>query len=445
MVQNINKDGDFDVERGCWMKFSTGSKLALALVVVSFLFPPVYGQPAYMPSELSFIVYSDGYVAVDYVVDVDPTKSRVDVPLFGELYEYLILEDQDGLILDSSPIEGGLSIDTLGAITVTISYQTTDLTSKAGQVWTFTAQTPTSSSVVLPGGAKTLYFSPMPLALSDLNGNIIFTMPAGELEITYTLGAADIKEHSLAVIKDAEDAIQEIKASGIIASEADDLLQQAYDAYDAERYADAELFAGQAKSLALDIQEAASGASEDIGDAQAAISSAEDAGRTVGLDTAEALLQQADGAYDAGDYEEASDLAGQAQSAAAGATAPQGGGLDLLLPAAAALVVVAAAAFFLTRRKPSKPVVSALRYDIEALFEDKPHLRLDDKEVIRFLSDNGGEAFAAEIRDRFNVPRTSLWRMIRRLEREEVVEVQNIGGQSLVRISPRYAIGGVEG
>jgi uncharacterized membrane protein len=61
------------------------------------------------------------------------------------------------------------------------------------------------------------------------------------------------------------------------------------------------------------------------------------------------------------------------------------------------------------------------------------------------LSDNGGEAFAAEIRDRFNVPRTSLWRMIRRLEREEVVEVQNIGGQSLVRISPRYAIGGDEG
>ena len=55
------------------------------------------------------------------------------------------------------------------------------------------------------------------------------------------------------------------------------------------------------------------------------------------------------------------------------------------------------------------------------------------------------EAFAAEIRERFNVPRTSLWRMIRRLEREEVVEVQSIGGQSLVRINSRYAIGEVEG
>jgi uncharacterized membrane protein len=427
------------------MKFSKSSRLALALVFVAFLFPHVHGQPDYTPSELSFIVYQDGYVAVDYEVDVDPTKSRVDVSLFGELYEYLILEDQDGLLLDSSPIEGGLSIDTLGAITVTISYQTTDLTSKAGQVWTFTAQTPTSSSVVLPGGANTLYFSPMPLAISDLNGNIIFTMPAGSLEVTYTLGAADIKEHALAVIRDAEDTIQEVKASGIITSEADDLLQQAYDAYEAESYVDAELLAEQAKSLALSIQEAASGASEEIGEAQAAITSAEEAGRTLGLEIADALLQQAQDAFDAGDYEGASALAGQAQSAAAGATAPEGGGLDLLLLAAAALVVVAAAAFFLMRGKASKPVVSAVRYDIEALFEDRPHLRLDDKEVIRFLSDNGGEAFAAEIRDRFNVPRTSLWRMIRRLEREEVVEVQSIGGQSLVRISPRYAIGGEEG
>ncbi len=166
----------------------------------------------------------------------------------------------------------------------------------------------------------------------------------------------------------------------------------------------------------------------------------------MGLETAIDLLQQAEDAYDAGDYEEASSLAAQATSAASSATAPEaGGGLDLMLLAAAALVVITAAAFLLMRRKTSKPVVSVARYDLDALFEDNPHLRLDDKEVIRFLADNGGEAFAAEIRERFKVPRTSLWRMIRRHEREEVAEVQNIGGQSLVRISSRYVIGEVEG
>ena len=426
------------------LNFSKGSKLALALVFVAFLVPTAHGQPHYTPSELSFIVYSDGYVAIDYEIDVDPTRSRVNVSLFGELYEYLLLEDQDGLMVDSSPIEGGLAIDTLGAISVTISYQTADLTGKAGQIWTFTAQTPTSSSVVLPGEATIRSLSPMPLAMSDLNGNLLLTMPAGSLELSYTLGAVDIKEHALAVIKDAEDAIQAVKDSGIITTEADELLVQASDAYDVESYADAAQLAGQAKSVALSIQEAASEASEDIDDAQAAVASAESAGRTSGLETAIDLLQQAEDAYDVGDYEEASSLAAQATSAASSATAPEGGGLDLMLLAAAALVVIAAAVFFLMRGKPSKPVVSVARYDIDALFEDNPHLRLDDKEVIRFLADNGGEAFAAEIRERFNVPRTSLWRMIRRLEREEVVEVQNIGGQSLVRIRSRYVIGEVE-
>ena len=427
------------------LNFSKGSKLALALVFVAFLVPTAHGQPHYTPSELSFIVYSDGYVAIDYEIDVDPTRSRVNVSLFGELYEYLLLEDQDGLMVDSSPIEGGLAIDTLGAISVTISYQTADLTGKAGQIWTFTAQTPTSSSVVLPGEATIRSLSPMPLAMSDLNGNLLLTMPAGSLELSYTLGAVDIKEHALAVIKDAEDAIQAVKDSGIITTEADELLVQASDAYDVESYADAAQLAGQAKSVALSIQEAASEASEDIDDAQAAVASAESAGRTSGLETAIDLLQQAEDAYDVGDYEEASSLAAQATSAASSATAPEGGGLDLMLLAAAALVVIAAAVFFLMRGKPSKPVVSVARYDIDAIFEDKPHLRLDDKEVIRFLADNGGEAFAAEIRERFNVPRTSLWRMIRRLEREEVAEVQNIGGQSLVRISSRYVIREVAG
>jgi uncharacterized membrane protein len=426
------------------LNFSKGSKLVLALVFVAFLVPTAHGQPHYTPSELSFIVYSYGYVVIDYEVDVDPTRSRVNVSLFGELYEYLLLENQDGLWLDYSPIEGGLAIDTLGAISVTISYQTTDLTGKSGQIWTFTAQTPTSSSVVLPGEATIRSLSPMPLAMSDLNGNLLLTMPAGSLELSYTLGAVDIKEHALAIIKDAEDAIQAVKDSGIITTEADELLIRASDAYGVESYADAMQLAGQAKSVALGIQEAASEASEDIDDAQVAVASAESAGRTSGLETAIDLLQQAEDAYDAGDYEEASSLAAQATSAASSATAPEGGGLDIMLLAAAVLVVIAAAAFFLMRGKPSKPVVSVARYDTDALFEDKPHLRLDDKEVIRFLADNGGEAFAAEIRERFKVPRTSLWRMIRRLEREEVVEVQSIGGQSLVRISSRYVIGEVE-
>jgi uncharacterized membrane protein len=98
---------------------------------------------------------------------------------------------------------------------------------------------------------------------------------------------------------------------------------------------------------------------------------------------------------------------------------------------------------FIRLRKPA-PRTLKYKYDLDALFEANPYLRLDDKEVLRFLADAGGEAFAAEVRDRFDVPRTSLWRMIRRLEGEGVIEVEAVGGQSLVRISPKYRSGGAK-
>jgi uncharacterized membrane protein len=66
---------------------------------------------------------------------------------------------------------------------------------------------------------------------------------------------------------------------------------------------------------------------------------------------------------------------------------------------------------------------------------------MDDKEVIRFLAQNRGETFAAEVRDRFDIPRTSLWRMIRRLEGEGIIEVATIGGQSLIRLDSSYRQG----
>jgi uncharacterized membrane protein len=96
----------------------------------------------------------------------------------------------------------------------------------------------------------------------------------------------------------------------------------------------------------------------------------------------------------------------------------------------------------LTRRGGGKDIGAPTRFHLDRLFEEHPQLRIDDKEVLRFIAESGGEIFAAELRERFKVPRTSLWRMIRRLEREEVVEVSSVGGQSLVKIGENYREGG---
>ena len=422
------------------------SRLIIVLTFAFFLVavPCALGQEQYSPRELTFVVYQDGYVAVYYYVDVNPTKPRVNITVFGSLYLDLIVEDQDGLPLDSSQHDNMLLIDTLGSASVLVSYVTMDLTGKSGQIWSLTVETPISSYILLPVGATIVSLSTLPLAMGSIDGGLIITMPAGSLEIEYKISLTGTREHALLVIRDAESTIQEVKAEGVITEEADGLLQKAIKAFEAGNYTGAEKLAGQAKSSALNTQNTAALASVAMDAAETAITAAEQAGRTVGLEEARSLLQQAEASYTLGEYAEAKALAEQAQSKAASAETPGKEGIPLLWVGLILVVVTAVVFVFFRMRKPVPRAALKYRFDLDALFEAHPYLRLDDKEVLRFLADAGGEAFAAEIRDRFDVPRTSLWRMIRRLEGEGIVEVETIGGQSLVRISPKYRSGGIE-
>jgi uncharacterized membrane protein len=403
--------------------------------------PLAVGQEYYSPNDLSFTVYDDGYVVVDYTVDVDPTMVRVNVSVFGSLFQNLLILDQDLLILDSTPTVDGLTIDTLGAISASIWYETTDLTGKAGQIWTFAVSAPINSTILLPEGSTIISLSDVPLEMGSLDGRVLLTMPSGDLEVSYTVGVVGSREHALAIINDAEDTIEAIQASGVLTPEADGLLESAYSAYDAGLYAEAEQLAAQAKASAEGTSADASAASLAIESASAAVSDAIEDERTEGLDAAQDKLGAAESAYALGDYTGALELAEEAQDLAESATT-KGSGSNLLLYAGLAVAVGGVgAAYMLMGRSRKAPPVEAVSFDLDRLFREHPNLRMDDKEVIRFLAQNMGETFAAEVRDRFDIPRTSLWRMIRRLEGEGIVEVVTIGGQSLVRLDSRYKQG----
>ncbi len=96
----------------------------------------------------------------------------------------------------------------------------------------------------------------------------------------------------------------------------------------------------------------------------------------------------------------------------------------------AAVVVVAAAflsAFILFRRKRGP--------NVEKILKSHPQLMQEDRAVIKFLAEKEGKAFEAEIRERFpDIPRTSLWRLVRRLERLEIIEVKKIGLENRVEL-----------
>jgi uncharacterized membrane protein len=72
--------------------------------------------------------------------------------------------------------------------------------------------------------------------------------------------------------------------------------------------------------------------------------------------------------------------------------------------------------------------------DVETIFELKPELRDDDKQLVSFISANGGQAYESELRKKFLQPRTTMWRAVKRLERYGIVEIEKKELQNLVRL-----------
>ncbi len=82
----------------------------------------------------------------------------------------------------------------------------------------------------------------------------------------------------------------------------------------------------------------------------------------------------------------------------------------------------------------SQTDTSVLSRIVGKIVEEKPHLRPEDQDVLRYLAEKEGAAFESEIRTKFELPKTTIWRLVKRLEREELVEIRKAGGQNLIKL-----------
>jgi uncharacterized membrane protein len=75
------------------------------------------------------------------------------------------------------------------------------------------------------------------------------------------------------------------------------------------------------------------------------------------------------------------------------------------------------------------------KINVKKILNRNPGLITEDIAVIEFLAEKDGRAFEAEIRTKFpDMPRTSLWRLVRRLEGLEIVEIKRIGLENQVQL-----------
>ena len=89
------------------------------------------------------------------------------------------------------------------------------------------------------------------------------------------------------------------------------------------------------------------------------------------------------------------------------------------------------------------PLLSKEENETESVSEseiDEPitlEMRDDDKQLVSYLEKNGGQAFERDLRKKFLLPRTTMWRAVKRLERQGVIEIQKKDFQNLVRLKTK--------
>ena len=332
---------------------------------------------------IDFIIYQDGSTHVFYQTEADPLSPDFTVKLFGDTIENFVAQDENGLLLETNMKDNIATIETFGASSLTIDYDTHDLVSKDGKIWSFTVDAPLEHTVLMPKNTVIVGMNTIPQSIEIIDEQSYLLLPLGHTEISYSFGISGSAQTALDVINDARNSIEQIKNNGIQTPLADTKLDEALTAYDNGRFTDATDLANEAKNLAIQEQTSTNQSNSILSNSIIII---------IGV------------------------------VAAAIASA-------VILKRRKNIVIKETLA---VTSKQEKTVYQTL--DKETIFVLRPNLRDDDKELISFIVDNGGQAYESELRKKFLQPRTTMWRAVKRLEREGIVEIEKKESQNLVKL-----------
>ncbi len=412
-------------------------KLVAFLALFGLLLPVgVYGQD-YTSDSLSLTVYSDGSVDVEYVIEPDTTQAQINVTLIGEGYQDILVVDPDGIILDWAFTDDGIEVDSLGSTSLTISYTTDSITNKIGSQWSISVNSDIPILYTLPTGAVLVGLNPAPVGISIIDNQAVITMPAGFSSISYLIGTTGTKEHALVLLNTARADVNEALGNGIVIDEAEGLLAQATQAYQNEQYTQSEQYSTQASESVKETEAQAAEALTSINTAKSIIETKRDQIAPETITEAQNMLDLAENQYETGDYSEAQQGAEEAYSLVFDAPIVEpSGNMTLYIAGAVIVVIIGAGYWFMSQRgdpKLQKPDTRQPEVDLDMVFRKNPHLRTDDKAILRFLEETGG-AFITEVRDRFDIPKSSAWRMVRRLEEDGLILSSKVGRETYLQL-----------
>jgi uncharacterized membrane protein len=323
---------------------------------------------------------------------VNETLPVLTLPLLHSSVDNFIVLDENQTVLDYDVEGANLTVFTLGTRSVSVQYDTHSLTRKDFDVWTFLVNAPYNLTVLLPEESTVVSLNEIPASI-DTEGNMItLSLFPTKWEISYVFPLTPPAEFQLSDLEitpaDAEVG-EEVTVSINVTN-----------------------VGGQAGSYTVPLTV------DQVEEDSQTVTLEEGASTTVEFK----VSRQTSGAYIV-------EIAGMVSQFTVSEAPSDGMPTDSIpVEYLVAVVVVAVAVIvfvaFLFRRRG---------HNIEKIFKMNPQLNKEEKDVILFLAENEGKAFESQIREQFpDIPRTSLWRLVKRLEKLEIIEVKKIGLENQV-------------
>lgn len=278
---------------------------------------------------LDLTIYSDGTTHVSAKIEVDPLEPNFELDLFGQSIDNFIAVDDSGYLLSQEIVKDKAIIDTFGLSNIIIDYDTYDLISKEGRTWTFTFDSPSDYTLLMPKNSVIVGMSGLPSNMKLVDEQTKLDLPAGLSEINYVFGT--------------------INPTPEIPNES------------SFNYINAIIIGGSITAIVTGVV---------------------------------LILKRK-----------------QSKSS------------QLILHADS----------ISNNQIESKPIESK-PIETETIFNLRPEMREDDKAIIKFISDKGGQVLESELRKKFLQPRTTMWRAVKRLERLGVIEIDKKDLQNLVKL-----------
>jgi len=404
------------------MKFDVG-RAVFAGFLMFILFQSITltfaDETGFQVESTTLQIYRDGLVRVTQTLVVNETVPAVTLPLFASSADNFIVLDENQTVLDYKIDGVNLTVFTLGTTSVLLQYDTHSLTKKDFDVWSLIVDTTYNITVLLPEYSTVIYLSEMPTSIDTEGNKIALSLFPSQWEISYIFQlvssakfqVSDLEVTPLDVVI-GEEVTVSVKITNL---------------------------GGQIGSYTLDL----------------IINQTIEDTRTVTLDKEESIIaefkvtKQTPGTYNIDIADLVSNFTvreatsngvpsnetpsnGEPSNGVPSNETPSNDETSNLIPVeylgavAVAVTAVLFALFLIIRRRG---------YDVEKIFKEHPQLSTEEKDVIQFLAENDGKAFESQIREKFpDIPRTSLWRLVKRLETLELIKVKKIGFENQVEL-----------